>query len=168
MHVSRVFPIFLSASLFLFVFFIFLMTFAFFILFFPLIFLCHFLPLVLVLCAYVCLYILVLCWCSCLVAIPCSLPSSSTSNPSGEPVVPRGPQLSALSLRSSFHFSPTLPRCRPNPLTANGKPERHRHLPERQLCHRRRGGRLRQSVPHSAVLSVDRVALQQVRPRPPP
>lgn len=88
--------------------------------------------------------------------------------PSGEPVVPRGPELSALSLRSSSCFSPAFPWCRPNPLAANGKPERRGHLSERQLRHRRRGGWLRQPVPHSAVLPVHRVALQQVRPRPPP
>lgn len=85
--------------------------------------------------------------------------------PSGESVVPRGPQLSALSLRCSSCFSPALPRCRSNPLAANGKPECHGHLSEGQLCHGRRGGRLRQPVPHPAVLPIHRVALQQVGSR---
>ena len=88
--------------------------------------------------------------------------------PSGEPVVPRGPQLSALSLRSYSCFSPAFSRCRPNPLAANGKPEHHRHLSARQLRHRRRGSWLRQPVSHPAVLPVHWVALQQVRPCPPP
>ena len=88
--------------------------------------------------------------------------------PSGEPVVPRGPQLSALSLRSYSCFSPAFSRCRPNPFAANGKPERHRHISARQLRHRGRGSRLRQPVSHSAVLPVHWVALQQVRPCPPP
>ena len=110
--------------------------------------------------------------CSCLVAKSSSpthpRPLLGHIKPSGEPVVPRGPQLSALSLRSSSCFSPAFPRCRPNPLAANGKPERNGHLSKRQLCHRRRGGRLRQPVPHPPVLPVHRVALQQVGPRPPP
>lgn len=99
-------------------------------------------------------------------ATPC--PLHGYTKRSGEPVVPRDPQLSALSLRSSSCFSPAFPRCRPNPLAANGKPVRHSHFSERQLRHRRWGGWLRKPVPHSSVLPIHRVALQQVRPRPPP
>lgn len=88
--------------------------------------------------------------------------------PSGEPVIPRSPQLSALSLRSSSCFSSTFPWCRPNPLAANGKPKCHGHLSKRELCHRSRGGWLCQPVSHTAVLPIHRVALQQIRPRPPP
>lgn len=97
-----------------------------------------------------------------------SLPLLGYIKPSGEPVVPRSPQLSALSLHSPSCFSPAFPRCRSNPLAANGKPECHGHFPKRQFHHRRRGGRLRQSVPHSAVLPVYRVGLQQIGPHPAP
>lgn len=97
-----------------------------------------------------------------------SLPILGFIKPSGEPVVPRGPQLSALSLRSSSCSSPAFPRCWPNPLAANRKPDSHSQLSKRQLRHRRQCGWLRQPVPHSAVLPIHRVALQQVRPRPPP
>ena len=105
-------------------------------------------------------------WHSCLVCH--SLPLHGYTKPSGEPVVPRGPQLSALSLRSSSCFSPAFPRCRPNPLAANGKPVSHSHFSERQLRHRRWGGWLRKPIPHSSVLPIHRVALQQIRPCPPP
>lgn len=98
---------------------------------------------------------------------PHSLPLLGYIKPSGEPTVPRSPQLSALSLHSSSCFSPAFPWCRPNPLAANWKPECHRYLSERQLRHRGWGCRLRQPVPHSAVLSIHRVALQQIGPRPP-
>lgn len=129
--------------------------------------LCHFVPLLLVL-----LLSFSLCVCVCaslwFLLPPLSRPLLGYIKPSGEPIVPRGPQLSALSLRYSSCSSPAFPRCRPNPLAANWKPERHVHISERQLRHRRRGGRLRQPVPHSAVLPVHRVALQQVGPRPPP
>lgn len=103
---------------------------------------------------------------SCLVQILFSpfLPVLGFVKPSGEPVVPRGPQLSTLSPYSFSCFSPVFPRCRPNPLAANRKPERHRHLSKRQLCHGGRRGRLRQPVPHAAVLPVHWVALQQVGP----
>lgn len=105
---------------------------------------------------------------SCLVQISFSpfLPVLGFVKPSGEPVVPRGPQLSTLSSYSFSCFSPVFPRCRPNPLAANRKPERRRHLSKRQLCHGGRRGRLRQPVPHPAVLPVHRVALQQVGPGP--
>lgn len=121
-----------------------------------------------------CFYLIVcvrasLCWRLCLVAISSSpTPLFDYIKPSGEPIVPRGPQLSALSLRPSSCFSPAFPRCRPNPLAANRKPKRHGHLSKRQLCRRRRGSWLRQPVPHSAVLPIHRVALQQVGPCPPP
>lgn len=98
---------------------------------------------------------------------PCWI-KPSYLNPSGEPAVPRSPQLSVSSLRSSSHSSPILSWCWPNPLAANGKPERRWHLPERQLRHRRWGSGLHQSVPHSAVLSIYRVPLQQVGPGPSP
>lgn len=109
------------------------------------------------------------CWHSCCdFVFAHSLPLLGYIKPSGEPVVPRSPQLSALSLHSSSCFSPAFPWCRPNPLAANGKPECHGHLSKRQLRHRSRGGRLRQPVPHSAVLPIHRVALQQIWPCPPP
>lgn len=82
--------------------------------------------------------------------------------PSGEPVVPGGPQLSPLSPRSSSCFSPVFPWCRPNPFAANRKPECHRHLSKRQLRHGGGCSRLRQPVPHPAVLPVHWVALQQI------
>lgn len=105
---------------------------------------------------------------SCLVQISFSpfLPVLGFVKPSGEPVVPRGPQLSTLSSYSFSCFSPVFPRCRPNPLAANRKPERRRYLSKRQLCYGGWRGRLRQPVPHPAVLPVHRVALQQVGPSP--
>lgn len=115
---------------------------------------------------YLCLCALV-CGSYCLLT-PSPPPFLGYINPSGEPIVPRGPQLSVLSLLSSPYFSPGFPWCWPNPLAANGEPERHRHLSPRQLCLGRQRGRLRQPVPHSAVLPVHRVALQQVRPHPGP
>lgn len=66
---------------------------------------------------------------------PSPPPALGLMKPSDEPVVPRGPQLSPLSPRSSSCFSPVLPWCRPNPSAANRKPERRRHLSERQLRH---------------------------------
>ncbi len=114
-------------------------------------------------------FFLIVCMCILVLALVCgcSLPLLGYIKPSGEPVVPRGPQLSTLSLRSSSCFSPAFPRCRPNPLAANGKPDHCGQLSKRQLRHRRRSSRLRQPLPHSAVLPNHRVALQQVGPRPP-
>lgn len=95
------------------------------------------------------------------------LPLSSTK-PSAKPIVPRSPQLFALSLHFTSYFSPAFPWCRSNPLAANRKPECHRHVSERQLCVRRRDMWLRQPLSYSTILPFNRISVQQVRHCPAP